>query len=299
MGSYRSYMRSDYPEERTSPLTWLLCALVAGFLIEVVLIKVFGAGSFVSTQLALSVGALEQYKLWTLLSYSFLHDANNLLHILFVLLSLYFIGRELLSSLGTSRFFTLYGLSAVAGGVVFSAIHWNTPGYTLVGASAAVSGLFIAFCCLNPDRPITFLFLFIPITLPKTKYLGYALAALDLFGFVFNELITGKSLVAHSAHLGGMLTGLLFHQFVVRGIRWSALLPWRRSRPEILRPAWMSKARRLQDTTVNFQVNITDKEHLRAEVDRILDKINSEGFGALTPAEKRTLDDAKDLLSKS
>jgi hypothetical protein len=38
--------------------------------------------------------------------------------------------------------------------------------------------------------------------------------------------------------------------------------------------------------------------HLRAEVDRILDKINSQGFGALTAQEKRVLDEAKDLLNR-
>jgi hypothetical protein len=43
---------------------------------------------------------------------------------------------------------------------------------------------------------------------------------------------------------------------------------------------------------------VRDKEHIRAEVDRILDKINSEGFNALTADEKRVLDDAKDLLSR-
>jgi hypothetical protein len=37
---------------------------------------------------------------------------------------------------------------------------------------------------------------------------------------------------------------------------------------------------------------------VRAEVDRILDKINSHGLGALTIAEKRVLDEAKDLLSR-
>jgi hypothetical protein len=45
-------------------------------------------------------------------------------------------------------------------------------------------------------------------------------------------------------------------------------------------------------------VNITNRDHLRAEVDRILDKINSEGFGALTEDEKRRLDEARDLLSR-
>jgi hypothetical protein len=33
-------------------------------------------------------------------------------------------------------------------------------------------------------------------------------------------------------------------------------------------------------------------------VDRILDKINSHGFGSLSPEEKRLLDEAKDLLSR-
>jgi hypothetical protein len=47
-----------------------------------------------------------------------------------------------------------------------------------------------------------------------------------------------------------------------------------------------------------YQVNLGSREDLRAEVDRILDKINSQGFGALTADEKRLLDEAKDLLSR-
>jgi hypothetical protein len=47
-----------------------------------------------------------------------------------------------------------------------------------------------------------------------------------------------------------------------------------------------------------YHVNLTDRDHLRAEVDRILDKINSKGFGALTSEEKKTLDEARDLLSR-
>jgi len=48
----------------------------------------------------------------------------------------------------------------------------------------------------------------------------------------------------------------------------------------------------------SFKVNIGTRENLRAEVDRILDKINSKGFGALTAEEKRLLDEARDLLSR-
>ena len=38
--------------------------------------------------------------------------------------------------------------------------------------------------------------------------------------------------------------------------------------------------------------------NLREEVDRILDKINSSGFGSLTDEEKDTLNRAKELLGK-
>lgn len=298
MGSFRPYMRNDYPEERTSPLTWLLCALVAAYLMQVVVVKVFNGADFLASFLYLSSFAVRDWHLWTLLSYSFLHDTGNLLHILSALLGLYFIGRELLPALGTKRFFTLYGLGALVGGLVWTALHWRSPQHVLLGSSAALSALFIAFSCQNPNRTITFLFLFIPITLPKTKYLAWALAAIDTFGLVFNEILTGTSVVAHSAHLGGMLLGLVFHKVAVQGIRWQFTLPWSRSTADMEAPAWIGKARKTQVSKAAFQVNLTDREQLKAEVDRILDKINSEGFGSLTPDEKKTLDEAKDLLSK-
>ena len=44
---------------------------------------------------------------------------------------------------------------------------------------------------------------------------------------------------------------------------------------------------------------VAHRENLRAEVDRILDKINSDGFGSLSAAERQILGDARDLLSKN
>jgi hypothetical protein len=52
------------------------------------------------------------------------------------------------------------------------------------------------------------------------------------------------------------------------------------------------------EASAGYKVNISAPADLRLEVDRILDKINSEGFGALTDDEKRLLDEAKDLLSR-
>ena len=47
-----------------------------------------------------------------------------------------------------------------------------------------------------------------------------------------------------------------------------------------------------------YTVNLGDRGHLRAEVDRILDKINSNGFGSLSAEEKRVLDEARDVISR-
>jgi len=46
----------------------------------------------------------------------------------------------------------------------------------------------------------------------------------------------------------------------------------------------------------NFKVNLSSSMDMQAEVDRILDKINEQGFGSLTDNEKQTLEKAKGLL---
>jgi hypothetical protein len=104
--------------------------------------------------------------------------------------------------------------------------------------------------------------------------------------------------MSSSAHLGGMLTGFLYYRFVHDA-------PWfnPQDRPETEVPAWIRRAQKTPAVTETFEVEVAaaagqSRATLRAEIDRILDKINSDGFGALTPAEKRVLDEAKDVLSR-
>jgi membrane associated rhomboid family serine protease len=288
-------MRTDYPQERSRALVWLLCAVIAGFILEMCLIQ-FGGANYLSRNLVLAAQNLRDYRVWTLLTYSFLHDPNNLLHVLFSALGLFFIGRELLPALGTRRFLALYAVGAVVAGLVWTALNWN-PSASLVGASGAICAFFVVFACLFPERPITVLFLFIPVTFPKTKYLAWTFFALDFVGLVFFELPGHSTIVAHSAHLGGMLAGLVFYQVAVKAHSWRFTLPWRRRPQEVIPPAWVVKQGK-QTATPAFQVNLTEREHLKLEVDRILDKINSKGFGSLTPEERKTLDEARDMLSK-
>lgn len=295
MLSDRPYMRDDYPQEKTSVLTWLLCAVVATYILQFVSIRLVGAGDVVEQYFSLSASALKSGWAWTLLTYSFVHSTGNLMHIVANVLGLYFLGRTLLPVLGTKRFLGLYAGAVLLGGVAWMATNW-THGTNLIGASAGVMGLLMVFACFQPNQPMTFLLFFIfPVTI-KPKYFVGALALIDFCGFIFYEIMGAASPFgfAHSAHLGGMLAGWLYFRFA-HDSNWSLF-----SRgADIELPRWAQKRpAKVAAVTANFQVNLSSREHLRAEVDRILDKINSQGFGSLTPDEKRLLDEAKDLLSR-
>src|SRR5436190_9878507 len=105
MLSDRSYMRDDYPREKTSVLIWLVCGIVAGFALQFGFsgFGINGGGALLK-ELSLSVQGLKAGHFWTLFTHSFLHDQQYIFHIVVNLLGLYFLGRELLPVLGTRRF---------------------------------------------------------------------------------------------------------------------------------------------------------------------------------------------------
>jgi len=296
MLSDRFYMRDDQGRQSTSALTWIICALAAGFILESMALRWFSnpiVGNSFIRALVLSPETFRHGFVWTLFSYVFLHDPEQFFHILGNLIALYFLGRELLPLLGSRRFTGVYLGSTLLGGLTWLGCNW-VHGGQLIGASAAVCGLLVLFACINPDRPITFLLLFVlPVTL-KPKYLALGLLTFDLFGLLFLEIPGANSLhINYSNHLGGMLAGWLYFRFIHQS-EWTASS----SSVGVELPQWFRKAKKSTAPSPVYQVNLGNRETLRAEIDRILDKINSEGFGALTPEEKRLLDTAKDQLSR-
>jgi hypothetical protein len=94
-----------------------------------------------------------------------------------------------------------------------------------------------------------------------------------------------------------MAVGWLYYRFV-HDAEWQG---FSRRKAEVELPHWLKRAPRAAAAVVAAparRLNLTDRGHVRAEVDRILDKINSHGFGALTAEEKHLLDEARDLLSR-
>ena len=299
----RPYMRqSQEPESKqASIVTTLLIVTISIFVLQQLLNVMFpnphvygNENLLMHDWLALSGQHFRELKVWTVISYCFLHSTYSLLHIVGNMLGLYFIGRMLEPILGRNKFLLLYFGGALIGGLVYLALHFNgsTP---VVGASAAVFALLSLFCLLYPERPITLLLFFIlPVTV-KPKFVYWGSIGISLFFLLFYEL-PGKSHMAHSAHLGGILTGFLFYRYVYKS---DSIFGSIASSTSIEQPAWF-KRRKQQGKQVHYTVNrsTSDKDNLQNEVDRILDKINASGFGSLSEEEKLTLERAKDLLGK-
>ncbi len=301
-------MRGDYEREKTSILIWLVAALIAGFILQLIVSSLWsGLAGRLEQTLGLTVQALEQGRVWTLLTHALVHSSFPL-HVIFNVLALYFLGRELQPIMGTPRFLGVLLVATLTGALAWTAAHWTGAATEIhLGATASVYALFIIFACFFPNQQLTFLLFFVlPVTL-KPKHIASALVGFSLLSLLVYE-IPGEAMpfgmgAASSAHLGGMLIGFLYYRFV-HDSPWSLGSP---DRPEFELPRWLRRTRRSVpaaelDLPAPEPVGVAaapSPRNIRAEIDRILDKINSQGLGSLTADERRTLDGGKDLLNRN
>lgn len=298
----RPYMRPEPNPQGDDG--WAMRALVVGLLAVFVLQNIvrhwFGQvppslPSGFERAFALSLDNLQTFRIDTLITYAFLHNSTGFpAHLIVNLVVLYFCGRPVLQQYGSDRFIDIFLFTSLLGGLCWLAVSMLAmPNRYLLGASGAGFGLLSIALFHNWHQRVGLLFL--PIMF-QGRHLFYAFLGVSAFLFLFAELpVTSRDGVAHSAHLGGMLGGFLyFRHLSSRGSLTTWVREWiggrvsQARREKVATPATKTRPR--------FKVNITDRSKLRQEVDRILDKINSEGFGALTDEEKETLDRAKDAL---
>ncbi len=152
-----------------------------------------------------AAGRTPGFHIWQLVSYAFLH--GSLTHLALNLFALWMFGGGVERYWG-SLTFAVYYIVCVIGAAftqLMMALPWFDQGisYPTIGASGGVFGILLAFGMLFPEQRLLLLFPPIPI---KARWLVFGYALFELWMGLTGGLVR----VAHFAHLGGMLFGLLF-----------------------------------------------------------------------------------------
>lgn len=174
--------------------------LIINVIIWLAMGLVRSVGGFLEQYGALYYFTSDQFVPSQLVTYMFIHA--NFMHLFFNMFALWMFGRTLEYELGPKRFLVYYMICGVGAALIQAGIAWamHEP-MTLVGASGAVMGLLLAFGVLHPNAVIMLIFPPIPM---KAKWFVIIYGVIELFlGW------RGGGNVAHFAHVGGMLWGLL------------------------------------------------------------------------------------------
>lgn len=338
---------------KTPPITKNLIIINILFFLATYVLT--GKGIDLNYDLGLHFLLSPDFHLYQPVTYMFLHGGFT--HILFNMFALWMFGRIVEYEWGAKRFLIFYLVCGIGAGItqeLVTGIHYlmqtstlpaeavqvvlhdgagilrNNMNYsdaalatlnetingTTVGASGAVFGILLAFGMMHPNDP---LFIF-PLPMPiKAKWL--------VIGYAVFELILGisspASTVAHFAHLGGMLFGLIlilmwrkqrnpFAGFSGFGGRnnqspwgegnWYASASDAANRPKKkgFFERWKEKIKQSRKPKMKFHYGerIDDYEFNRKkkenqeEIDRILEKVSKKGYNSLTDEEKKKLFDA-------
>lgn len=144
------------------------------------------------------------------------------MHLIFNMMSLYFLGSIFLSMsdayyyqgidsglmqkygvvFGQMHFLAIYILGALVASIIPYFRHQDNPNYKAVGASGAVSAIIFAAIIWNPGMKLSIMFL--PFGIP-----AYIFGPLYLLYEWYADR-RGGSGIAHDAHIGGAIFGILY-----------------------------------------------------------------------------------------
>ena len=145
---------------------------------------------------------------YTILTSMYTHA--SILHLLFNILGLFFLGLIFEQRIGTRPFILLYFIAGLCGTLAFAAIRWNEPMTAVVGASGAISGVLGGFARLYPKERMSMLLFFFPLPpMPIWIIVG-------IFVFIQLLFVGGNAGIAVEGHIGGLVAGILVAPFVAR-----------------------------------------------------------------------------------
>jgi len=207
---------------------------------------------------------------WHTLSYAFVHDSKMIGHIVFNMLSLYFLGRAVEQRYGRVEFFRIYLIAAVFCGVLWLVRQTLLGGGgSVLGASGAVICISMLFVFNYPNATVYLLIFPMPAWV------------LGIFFVLSNFFLQPGTGIAYDVHIFGILFAALYFFLgwsfsflespvasVQRGMR-----RWMRPRLKLHTERGLDNQKRDAD-----------------EADRILAKLHQSGKDSLTSREKKFLE---------
>ena len=212
-----------------------------------------------------------EFMIWQPFTYLFFH--GGIWHVLINMFVLWMFGSELERIWGKGHFLKFYFVTGVGAGLVTMIFGLNsmTP---IVGASGAVYGVLLAYGLTYPNRTV-YLYGIIPI---KSLWFVIGIGVI-----AFMSSFDNVSQISHLTHLSGMVIGYLM---LKRPVRFNEL--------------WFTiRKRTLEYKIKHEEKKVSQHQAIEREIDRILDKINREGFDSLTEEEHDRLYKGSQSLSRT
>lgn len=225
---------------------------------------------------------------WTLITYFFTHDLNQIWHILFNMLVLYWFGKLFVEYLGSDKMIALYVLGGITGALIYLAAYNLIPnppefltrssGGVMVGASGAIFAVMVGAATLLPNYSFYLMF-FGPV---RIKYIAAFYIIISFIG------TTGSNAGGNLAHLGGALMGFIYIKQLQAGVNWGGWIT-----------AVIYRTKKLFSFRPNVKITYRKSEPRKSgtgrskasqeEIDAILDKISDRGYESLSKEEKDKL----------
>ena len=295
----RAYMRNTIPfRSGISGSAIVLCFIVGFYLVGLIQDSLNGNIQGLGNKYLTDWATLHEINPapWQWFTYAFIH--YGFWHLLGNALGLWWLGKAVEEYYGEKVFY-----QTLTGGIIIGGLCWwltgvngvREEGRSLIGISGGVYALMLVALMNRLDQVITLLlFFFIPVNI-KARWLLIILFVITILGWGFSELpgrhewvnwrpaldwVTDASL-AHSAHLGGFLSGWLMWKYQNRTNHSGG-------------GALSSMSNPFDDDSSTS--NQPKNSQVRAELDALLDKISVKGFGSLTESEKHRLAQLSDQL---
>ncbi len=274
MGIYdRDYYQADQlrpvrPWDNRTMVTMLIVANVIVFVANFLLTS--RSNQLVASLALYSENLGQPWQWFRLITYGFGH--RDVFHILFNMVSLYFLGRNVEDKYGKWEFLRFYLVAILLGGIVWCVLRGGGPGGSLLGASGGTTAVAMLFVFSFPQATL-YVYGAIPV---KAWVLGISIVVFNVFGT--------NAFVAYDVHLVGAAWAAVYFYgqlnlafagriFADAGSR----IKRQRSGLKVHRPS--------SDSSSAAAETRDDRES-----DRILDKIHRQGQDSLTAKEREFME---------